>query len=87
MEKNPNTPSRSCGQVKPVSGTNALRCQLPVGHDGPHAALNDAGLAIARWPMEWTAADQARLEARQAWHKPHVRREYQTLAQWKAAHT
>jgi hypothetical protein len=79
--------SMTCAQVKPISGRPPLVCALAAGHDGLHAALNDCGAAIARWPVLWTAADQARLEARHGWHKPHVRRAYQTLAMWKAAHS
>jgi hypothetical protein len=37
--------------------------------------------------VPWTAADERRRQERLAWRKPHVRRPYQTLALWKAAHT
>jgi hypothetical protein len=79
------TPSTICGHVQRVSGRPPLVCERDDGHDGRHAVLDDTGAAIAQWPVPWTADDQARATERQAWQKPHVRRAYQTLSQWKAA--
>jgi hypothetical protein len=68
--------------VKPIDGADPLVCTRPRGHDGRHATLNAVGEAIAEWPTPWTADDERARQARQAWHKPHVRREYVTLATW-----
>jgi hypothetical protein len=74
------TPWMSVGLV---ARTLRLACNRVAGHSGLHAELND-GEAIARWPVLWTGDDDARVQDRLAWHKPHVRRTYETLAMWRA---
>jgi hypothetical protein len=61
-----------------------LVCDLEAGHEGTHATVGIFG-PIARWPVAWTEADERTRRGRLEWSKPHVRKEYTTLAKWKAA--
>ena len=72
-----------CGSVKHVDGGTTLVCGLPADGHTVHAVLY-YGRVLARWPVPFTADDVARLADRYTWSKPHVRREYQTSAMWKA---
>ena len=77
-----------CGAVhRSAYGARTLVCTLPAGHALPHGISVGGGPPYVRWPVPWTAADERRRQERLAWRKPHVRRPYQTLALWKAAHT
>ena len=75
----------TCGATHKITGAGALVCEKEAGHypATPHATLND-GAEVARWPCPWTEADEAALQARLQWSKPHVRREYWTSKMWKA---
>jgi hypothetical protein len=66
----------ACGVVKNVDGGTVLRCELEAGHELPHRQ------GIASWPHAYVP-DPRDVAARAAWHKPHVRREYETLKTWK----
>lgn len=76
----------TCGAEKfYTGGPEPLRCERDAGHEPPHMTFGVAGAPVARWPVPWTAEDEAKYRERFAtWRKPHVRREYQTLKQWKA---
>jgi len=71
--------------VKSIEGGTTLVCNLDAGHALPHGvrAFTETPPYV-RWPIPWTADDQARLVERHTWRKGHVRRAYQTLAMWKA---
>jgi hypothetical protein len=76
----------SCGEVKTITGSSTrLVCNLDAGHALPHGVREFASSPPwVRWPVVY-APDVEQLAARAAWHKPHVRRTYTTLAIWKAA--
>ena len=83
--------TRSCGETKTSTcGVADLACNLEEGHDPAfHGISLHRGMpTYIRWGPSicWTAEDQARVDERHAtWHKGHVRRNYETLAMWKAA--
>jgi hypothetical protein len=73
----------TCGAEKGITGVSEpLRCQRDHGHEPPCMTFGLAGVPLERWPVEWTAEDEA--QYRGTWSKAHVRREYQTLKTWKA---
>jgi hypothetical protein len=76
----------TCGAEKFITGVKEpLLCEREPDHKPPHMIFGIAGLPLGRWPVEWTAEDEAEYRTRFAtWRKPHVRREYQTLSMWKA---
>ncbi len=56
-------PPRACGDVKAVTGAAPLVCELEARHGGLHATLN-RGAVVARWPVPWTAEDEAMYRTR-----------------------
>jgi hypothetical protein len=79
----------TCGAVKVVNGrSDPLVCNLDPDHDPRvHGMRLASGLdPFVRWGegIRWTAEDERARQRRYTWHKPHVRRKYQTLSMWKA---
>jgi excisionase family DNA binding protein len=83
---NPRHPT-ACGATRTIAGRpDPLACNLDAGHPLPHGVRqSQESPPYVRWPIAWTADDAAMWRDRQTWHKPHVRRPYQTLRMWKAA--
>lgn len=79
-----------CGDTKLVNGrSDPLVCNLDRGHDPQIHGVRVARELdpFVRWGagVTWTSEDERRYHLRHTtWHKPHVRRKYETLAMWKA---
>jgi hypothetical protein len=63
----------TCGAEKFITGVpEPTRCQREAGHEGQHMTFGIAGLPLGRWPVEWSAEDEAQYRRRFGGKARHV---------------
>lgn len=76
--------SERCGARKAVDGGGTLVCNLEAHAAGTVHGIRQyaAAAPYVTWPDAWVIEEP--FDRLEGWRKPHKRREYQTLATWKA---